>query len=125
MTTVHRADLDEIDREALDRAIALTLEDPDPDRAAQVRSMLETAGWWEVSRFCCYHKQFHNLNLKLWEATPSWISPGEIDAVIARGDEKETGAARLLKRMLAHNVSRYEPDPLGAIERAKARRVKA
>jgi hypothetical protein len=45
----------------------------------------------------------------------------EIDALIAAGDDGTRGryvAAKLLKRMLEVGVSKYDPDPMAAIEAA-------
>jgi hypothetical protein len=44
--------LSEIDREAMERAIALTLAERDVSCVAQVRDMLKTRPREEVGRFC-------------------------------------------------------------------------
>jgi hypothetical protein len=48
----------------------------------------------------------------------------EVEAIIARGDDHLDGdfaAAKLLRRMLKAGLSRYEPSPIAALERAKAK----
>jgi len=57
--------------------------------------------------------------------TPCDLTEGEIDAIITRGDDGLAGnfaAARLLKKMLAAGLSRFEPDPPRALAEAKERR---
>jgi hypothetical protein len=112
--------VDEVDFEAFERAIALTLAEDDQGRVKQVESMLATRNRLEVAQFCAYHRQADSLRIKPWESTPCWINPDEIDAIIRRGrDNREYGAAKLLKRMLAMGLSPYDPTPLESIERAK------
>lgn len=122
---ITRDDFDEIDRAALDKCLALTLADDDLDRAAQVRGMQIERGWWEAASFCAYHRQFEHLSLDPWESTPCWIDPDEIDAIIAKGplNNHEFGAAKLLKKMLAHNVSRFDPSAIDAIAAASQGRA--
>jgi hypothetical protein len=115
-------DVDAIDYEALERAIALTLAEDDQGRVEQVQSMLEDRNRLEVGQFCAYHRQADSLRIKPWESTPSWIDPDEVDAILRRGpDHREYGAARLLKLMLSFGLSPYDPEPLQSIERAKQR----
>ncbi len=115
--------LDEVDRLALDRAIQLTLAENDPGRVEQVQSMLATRSWWEVATFCAYHQQADALHVNPWESTPSWIDPDKINEILKRGpDNREYGAARLLKLMLSYGLSQYDPMPLESIERAKQRK---
>jgi hypothetical protein len=49
----------------------------------------------------------------------------KIDAIIARGDDGTLGdyaAAKLLRRMLAANVSQFHPDPLAALAAAESKK---
>jgi hypothetical protein len=117
-------DIDEIDREAMQRAIALTLAEDDQGRVEQVKAMLAERDWWDVATFCAYHRQARSLHIKPWEFTPCWINPDQIDAIIARGayQSRDYGAARLLKRMLKLGLSAYDPTPLESIAQATARR---
>jgi hypothetical protein len=118
-------DLSTVDREALERAIALTLGEDDKPRVEQVKDMLPEDPWFEVASFCSYHRQIEALRLKPWESPPSSIDPDAIDSILARGRpradmvDKEHGGARLLRRMLALGVSAYDPTPLASIARAK------
>ena len=61
---------------------------------------------------------------------PMLIEPNEVEQIIAEGDDgKGWGgrywAAKLLQEMLAAGLSRYEPDPLGALAEARRRRKTA
>jgi hypothetical protein len=120
-------ELDALDRAALERAIAMTLAEDDQASVEQVKDMLANPGrtWWETATFCAYHQQGRNLRIKPWEYTPCWIEPDEIDAIVARGqDRQKYGAAKLLKRMLACGLSEFDPTPLeslAAVERTAAK----
>jgi hypothetical protein len=97
-----------IDREALELALKLTLEEKDKGRVEQVRGMLKDRRWRDVAGFCAFHRQIQVLNLHPWQSPPCHIDLDEIG-------ENDAEGAELLKRMLAAGVSRYHPDPLGAL----------
>lgn len=108
-------ELSDIDREALERALAMALADKDQGRVEQVRHMLETDHWLEVRGFCAYGQQRRSLGLRPWESPPMY---GETEA---RDGFRNDAARKLLKKMLAAGLSRYEPDPVTAL-RAKGKR---
>jgi hypothetical protein len=60
--------MDEIDKDALTRAIELAR--AEPDRAQQIESMLKDRPWEEVAQFAAYHQQCKNLSLKLTKRLP-------------------------------------------------------
>jgi hypothetical protein len=51
--------VDEIDKEALTRALVLTKAEPEP--AKQLESMLKDRSWEEVAQFAAQHQQRKNL----------------------------------------------------------------
>ena len=55
--------MDEIDKEALTRAIELTK--AKAERAEQLESMLKDHSWEEVAQFAARHQQCKNLRLTL------------------------------------------------------------
>jgi hypothetical protein len=132
-------DLTEVDRDALQLAIDLTLLDDPPDRGRveQVTDFLNGAGeflparpWREVAEFCAYHQQMRRLKLYSWSSSPCWIiTEAEANAILARGpipaadgsgkDISNCSSAELLKRMLRAGVSPYHPNPLAALVEAK------
>ena len=81
----------------------------EPARAEQLQSMLEHDSWEEVARFAAYHSQNVALNLKPWEEPPCVADEDD-------PNERDKGAQKLLRRMLDAGVSRFDPDPLAAIE---------
>ena len=101
--------MNDLDRNALERAMEIAMRDP--ARAWQLRSKLADESWFDVAEFATYCVQCDALALRPWEDPPCIGpppgSPGE----------------RLLQRMLAARLSRYEADPLAALARA-ARRPK-
>jgi len=60
--------MDEIDKEALTRALELTK--AEPERAEQLESMLKDRSWEEVAQFAAQHQQCKNLRLKPGEIPP-------------------------------------------------------
>jgi hypothetical protein len=113
------ADLSAIDRAALTKAIEAIRAKGGGGRA-QIESMLRgehDCSWLETALFASYSAQMDALNLFPGTFPPCWIE-GQGD-VAADPDNRAT--FRLLQRMEAANVSRYEPDPLAALRRAKAK----
>ena len=89
--------MDEIDKEALTRAIELSK--AEPERAEQIESMLKDRSWEEVAQFAAKHQQCKNLQLKPGEIPPchgavNLAAPGT-DA-----DQSFSSANRLLQRLL-------------------------
>src|SRR6516165_2927170 len=101
------------DRAALDLALQQTLAEKDQSRVDQVRSMLERRTRLEVSQFCSFHRQIAALALKPWELPPCL---GDYDGAPGGRDEQ---AWALLKRMRKAGLSRWDPDPLAAVEAAE------
>jgi hypothetical protein len=85
----------------------------EPDRRDQVVHMLKDEGRRASAVFCAYHRQCRALNLRPWEDPPCHIDLVDVD-------EADAAAALLLRRLLAAGLSRYEPDPLAALEDANA-----
>jgi hypothetical protein len=94
------------DREALELAIE-TLRRADPDY--RIDTMRKTQPWQQVALFA--------VRLRPWEAPPCVSSTGvPADRYGSRNNE-----IALLKRMLGAGISRFHPDPLGAIGVAEAK----
>jgi hypothetical protein len=109
MTTAS-ASLTDADRKALAHSFELTL--AEPDRTEQIERKLETDGALATAMFASYHQQMAHLRLRPWQSPPCWIGSGaNIDPEVA-----EIG-----KRLERLGLSQFEPDPIGAIEQAKAR----
>jgi hypothetical protein len=94
------------DREALELAIEWQ-KARGADRREQLEHIVARDGWEEAAQFCAYSAQMAALRLKPWEAPPCWASIGD-----------GTAAGELLERMLAAGISRYHPDPEGALAEA-------
>jgi|RhiMetdeSRZDD1v2_1073273.scaffolds.fasta_scaffold499287_2 hypothetical protein len=106
--------LNQADRDALERCMELAQRDS--ERAEQLRSMLGDQPWEEVAEFAAHLCQYRALGLKPWQSPPSSVDEDD-------PDERDKRAQQLLRKMLAAGVSRYEPDPLKALQ-AKRRRLK-
>jgi hypothetical protein len=124
MASLDGTPLSDVDREALERAIELAKAES-PARRKQIDDMLAKDGWDEAARFAAYACQDGNLKLAPWQMPPCWIR-GDLDALLAapvtghdhRGQRQ---AARLLKRLYAAGLSRFEPDPEAALAQAKGK----
>src|SRR5262245_65436823 len=98
-----------IDKAALELALKTVLENrADPGRANQVREMLREDGWEYAAKFCSSLLQRQRLQLRPWDLRPPCRSEAN--------DGSEAG--QLLAQMLAAGMSRYDPDPLSALEGA-------
>ena len=113
-----------IDREALERALALD-PDRDPGDDPPPNRRLDPAGWLEAAHSAAYACQCAVLRPKPWQPVPA------NDYVAVTDDDSEYGpvmgraaAAELLRRLLAAGLSRYEPSPLEALARVEAERAR-
>ena len=89
-------------------------------RARQIADKLASEPWEDVGEFASYSAQCRALRLRPWQFPPCWID--DIPAAL-NDPEPHRGlrtAGELLQRMLAAGLSRYEPDPLKALEAAEA-----
>ena len=121
MTTTEAVDdLDDLgDRTALE--LSMQIARTKLGRAEQLNSMLRGSefssprSWVEVAEFASYCCQCRALNLKPWQSPPCHADEDDANP----RDEK---ARALLRRMLRAGVSRYDPDPMAALERKPKRR---
>jgi hypothetical protein len=112
--------LSDLDREALERALAI---DRKRDAACrqQIEERLGAEPWFEVARLAAQRCQETSLHLRPWECWPP--------CAVAVDDVDEPGyehrgirqSAELLRRMLAIGLSRFEPDPESALRRAEGK----
>jgi hypothetical protein len=106
-----------VDREALERAVKLANErqhrtDLLREGKSQIDLMLETDPWIEVAHFASYSCQMRSLGLRPWMFPPAWLSLDD------RDPEHADGVA-LLRRLLDAGLSKYEPDPIGALAKVE------
>jgi hypothetical protein len=110
--------LTDADRRALQLAIDLARADPS---CGDVDDQISRDGWLEVGKNYAYSLQMDNLHLRPWQYPPCWLldflrlddpdpDPPDIDGIVA--------GKRLLRQMLALDVSRFHPDPQAAIAEA-------
>ena len=94
--------MDDIDKEALTRALELTK--AEPERAEQLKSMLKDRGWEKVAQFAARHQQCKNLRLKPGEIPPCHGAVN-IAAPGTDADESVPAANRLFQRLLDAGLS--------------------
>jgi len=112
--------LNPADRDAFTRAIDLQLR-RGGERERQIRAMLQSDPWDEVGKFAAYSLQTYHLRLKPWQWPPCWCEADDRDAA---GEEQKciSRAAGIVRRLEAVGLTRYEPDPIAALEQAEAAR---
>ena len=117
---VPREPLDEKDRQALVLALDIICKES-RGRAKQINAKLQDEKWEEVAAFASWCCQRNSLQLKAWHRPPCALYDN-MDAILAYGDDGLRGsyaAARLLQQMLNNGVSRWHPDPAGALAQAR------
>src|SRR5215510_12600845 len=106
--------IDRVDKEALERALVLERR-CDPQRAVWLDEQVVKVGWREAAEDAARRQQYRNLRLRPWMVTPSEVNPDSEDAIGCehRGVAR---AAQLLRQLLDAELSRFEPNPLAALE---------
>jgi hypothetical protein len=104
------------DIDALERAVEMCSAESAASRQRIDDRLAEGGNWFDVASSCAFHRQFASLSLLPWQSPPMY---GDIDR-----PRRDQHAAELLQRMLDAGLSRYEPDPVAALERAKAEATK-
>ena|SRR5262245_18812957 len=105
------------DADALQRAVAIQCRDP--QQAARIEIQVREEGWRRAAEDAAHSCQIAALRLRPWQWvwTPCRVNVNDIDAT--GYEHRGVGrAAQLLRQLLAAGLSRFEPDPLGALERA-------
>jgi hypothetical protein len=113
MVTKTAPRLSKIDRDALERAVAIALASDEPGEREQIAGKLRR-DWFEAATFAAYGCQVRALGLKPWQSPPCY---GDAHP----GHDGHADAAVLLKRLLDAGLSRWEPDPVGALSAIEAR----
>jgi hypothetical protein len=103
------------DQAALELAVAAARKDPAEARRID-HKLARGDDWLDIATSCAYHCQMVSLGLLPWQSPPCTAHITE-----PRRDER---AIALLHHLLAAGLSRYEPDPVAALERAEAERAK-
>jgi hypothetical protein len=112
--------ISEVDRDAFERSIAVMLRHHERIYRTDFKRRLEDAKepWSEIGRHAAGICQSNALSLKPWQVAPCDAEPGDIDAV--GFEHRCTGAASaLVGRLLSAGLSRFEPDPIGALVRVE------
>ena len=107
--------LSRIDRDALERALALARAVSEAE-CARFDAIETRDGWQEAAERAAYSRQVRHLRLKPWQCPPCDCRSDEIGP----GYGNSRGEVLLRRRMLKAGISLYEPDPIGALKRGKA-----
>ncbi len=110
-----------VDREAMKRAIEELRREGGED-ARQIEQKLRDEPWEDVGRFAAYSCQDKHLQLQPWQVPPCWLrTDRDVEAALSMPHDHSgrREAGELVQRLLAASLSRYEPDPLTALEAAE------
>jgi hypothetical protein len=124
MMTTPILKLSRVDRDALSRCLALarTLR---PELFGQPVSPRDPKLWIATAKAATYSCQIASLQLRPWDWPPCWLeTDADIAAALklpANDHTQQRRAAKIVQRLLALGLSRYEPNPLEAIEGAEAK----
>ena len=113
-------DFGEVDREALNRALCMTLDGEDREEAERIKSTLAENGWWAAAWIAAHNQQYRNLGLSPWLRPPCEFD--EDGDPHRQNRDCDNAPIKLLKRMLSHGLSKWEPDPVNALNNAKKRK---
>jgi hypothetical protein len=114
--------LSPVDREALTRALKMARAESDLERERFDREVAER-GWQHAAETAAYHCQDAALKLRPWQTPPCWLcTDDDVAAALAMPHDQSgyRAAGELVQRLLAAGLSRYEPDPIAALEAAEA-----
>jgi hypothetical protein len=112
--------LSESDVEALTLALELQCAES-AEMNREIRAKIAAEGWEKIAREAAWACQDRALRCKPWE----WVVPARVDdlqaSLLAPPDDHtgRRGAAELLQKMLAAGISRFHPDPVGALRKAE------
>ena len=104
-----------IDRAALQAAIEM-MRNESRASADQIDARLSREDFQQAAEFAAYHCQCKTLRLKPWQPPPMCVQPNPDPGAPDDGIMGWKRAETLLMRMLAAGLSKYEPDPLGALD---------
>jgi hypothetical protein len=112
-----------IDRDALERAIEIARQDPAKRRRIDER-LAEGENWERVAGRCAVWCQHDSLDLQPWQSAPLFYA-NHLDTVLREPFGDPSGrreAGEVLQRLLRNGLSKFEPDPIGAIAEAEQHR---
>jgi hypothetical protein len=109
------SDLTAGDIDALKRALKF-MRAVSEEQSARYDALLEERGWRETSVRAAYNAQIKSLGLRPWQAVPFEAADEVAEGGGYGRTEPEVG---LRRRLLAANLSLYEPDPIAALAAAE------
>ena len=113
-----------IDRAALERAVEIARQDPAQRHRIDER-LAEGENWERVAGRCAVNCQHDALDLMPWQSAPLFYA-NHLDSVLREPFGDPSGrreAGEVLQRLLRNGLSKFEPDPLGAIAEAEQRQA--
>lgn len=117
MAKTRASKLSDVDRDAFTRAIETMLRSPEAIYRNDFKRRLSTKESWEkIGRHAASVCQCRALKLAPWQTAPHQAEPNQVDE--AGFEYRGTAvASALVGKLLAAGLSRYEPDPIGALDR--------
>jgi hypothetical protein len=121
MTTTLEIEISEdVDRDALESALAIMLKHRELGRDFTRRLDEGREPWVDIARHAALSCQIASMGLKAWQVAPCEVAINQIDPP---GDEhhRTRHASLTLERLLHSGLSRWEPNPPAALAAAEAK----
>lgn len=92
------------------------------DPRSRGRRCVSAPAWERVAKFASYSMQIESLGLQPWQNPPMYARFPDLEKPFddPRG---ERAAAEILEKLLSLGCSRFEPNPLQAIQQAEQRQA--
>jgi hypothetical protein len=118
-TTQENVTISDVDRAALERALAIMLKHRELGRDFERRLSERREPWADIARHAALSCQIASMGLKPWQVAPCEV---EINQTDPPGDEhhRTRHASLTLERLLHGGLSRWEPDPPAALAAVEA-----
>jgi hypothetical protein len=119
-TTLEIGISEDVDRAALERALAIMLKDRELSRDLARRLDEGREPWADIAHHAALSCQIQSMGLKSWQVAPCEV---EINQTDPPGDEhhRTRHASLTLGRLLHRGLSRWEPNPPAALAAAEAK----
>jgi hypothetical protein len=118
-TTQEKATISDVERDALERALAIMLKHRELGRDFTRRLDEGREPWADIARHAALSCQVASMGLKAWQVAPCEV---EINQTDPPGDEhhRTRHASLTLERLLNGGLSRWEPTPPAALAKPAA-----
>jgi hypothetical protein len=92
-----------------------------PEDTDQIERMLRSRSKLDVAQFAAFSCQAETLRLEPWQPPPCWANVDGPEPVDRHPTDGQRAAWLLARQLRDAGLSKYEPDPIKALQQAEAR----